>query len=107
PQFTKADAAAALLELAKAGLSASDAVSALRPALLLAGAAEVPAGEGAQLLAAALKDWQLPASQASAVADMLTAAIKFSGVTFNELLDTVRNAGPAFALAHIPMADFL
>jgi TP901 family phage tail tape measure protein len=107
PQFTKADAAAALLELGKAGLGAQGAVEALRPALLLAGAGEVKATEGAALLAGALQSWKLPASQAGAVADMLAATMKHSGIEFDQLRDTVKQAGPAFATAGVPMDTFL
>jgi len=107
PQFTKPQVAEALTELAKAGLTASDAVSALRPALLLAAAGEADAVQGAALLGAALKEWQLPATDARTVADLLAATMKFSGVSFTDLVNTVQNAGPAFAAAKIPMADFL
>jgi TP901 family phage tail tape measure protein len=107
PQFTKPQVAEALTELAKAGLGASDAVSALRPSLLLAAAGEADAVQGAALLGAALKEWQLPASDAGKVADMLAATMKFSGVSFTDLVNTVQNAGPAFSAAQVPMADFL
>jgi TP901 family phage tail tape measure protein len=107
PQFSKADAAEALVRLAQAGLGATGAIEALRPALLLAAAGEVEAAAGADLLGNSIKTWGLRAADAGKVADMLAATIKFGGVSFDQLRNTVEIAGATFAQAKVPMDVFL
>jgi TP901 family phage tail tape measure protein len=68
------DAADALTELAKAGLSVQDALAAARGTLELAGAAEISAGAAARFVATELNAFKLSGDQAGRVVDLLAAA---------------------------------
>lgn len=68
------DAADALTELAKAGLSVRDAIDAARGVLQLAGAAEISAGAAARFVATELNAFKLAGDQAGRVVDLLAAA---------------------------------
>lgn len=72
------DASTAMLELAKGGLTAEQSMAAARGTLQLAAAAQIDAGTAAQTQAAALNAFQLNASQATKVADVLAGAANAS-----------------------------
>lgn len=68
------DAAVALTELAKAGLSVNDALGASRGVLQLAGAASISAGAAAQIVATQLNAFKLAGTDAVRVADLIASA---------------------------------
>lgn len=68
------DAAVAMTELAKAGLSVKDSLAAARGVLELAGAAEIGAGEAARIVATELNAFKLSGDQATRVVDLLASA---------------------------------
>lgn len=107
PAFGQADAAAAMTDLAKAGLGATDAINAARPALLLAAAAETSAATGAETLAGALNMFKVPGTEAATVADLIAGTMKRSGQTLGEVSDAMQIAGATFAQANVPMNTFL
>jgi len=107
PGITKADAANALLELGKAGLSATDSINALRPALLLAEAGELKGAEAAQILAAALATFHLPGTEAARVADLLAAADLRAAGSVREHAEAMNQAATVFAMAGIPIEDLV
>lgn len=106
-QFSRGDAAAALLAIAQSGRSATDSISMLRPALLLAAAGEVAASEGATILANAMNVFKLPASEAGQVADLLAGTMKYAGTTLGELYQGLQIAGPVFKQAGVPIQDMM
>lgn len=67
-------AAAGMLALVNSGKSAKDAVAALLPTLQLAKIANIDVGQAAELVAKNLDAFNIPASQAAKVVDILTAA---------------------------------
>lgn len=72
--ISASDAAVALTELAKAGLSIKDSLDAARGVLELAGAAEISAGEAARFVATELNAFGLAGDQALRVVDLLASA---------------------------------
>jgi TP901 family phage tail tape measure protein len=74
PATSANDAAAAMTELAKAGLSVNQTLAATRGVLQLAAASGVGAAEAARVTAAALNAFALDGDQAVVVADLLAAA---------------------------------
>ncbi len=72
--ISAADAAVALTELSKAGLSAEQSLAAVRGTLELAGAAELGAGEAAKFVATELNAFKLAGDQALRVVDLLASA---------------------------------
>lgn len=101
--YTKPEIAEAAAQLAFQLKDATAATLALRPALLLASAAETDAASGGALLGGVLQMFKLPAAEAGKVADELAGALKYGGLTFTQLKDAMENAGPSFAAAGVPL----
>lgn len=74
PAVSATDAAVALTELSKAGLSVEDAMGGVRGVLQLSTAAGIAVGEAAQFAANELNAFGLAGDQATRVADVLTNA---------------------------------
>jgi TP901 family phage tail tape measure protein len=74
PGTSANDAATALLELSKAGLTVTDSMAGAKGALQLAAAAEIEAAEAAKLIGSALNTFGLQGDQATHVADLLAGA---------------------------------
>lgn len=74
PATSAKDAALAMTELGKAGLTVGEAMAAARGTLQLAAAASLEAGDAAKITAGALNAFQLSGSAAAQVADQLAAA---------------------------------
>jgi len=68
------DAALALTELSKAGVSVKDSLAAVRGVLELSGAAAISAGDAARIVATQLNAFKLAGEEATRVADLLAAA---------------------------------
>lgn len=74
PGVTATDAATAMTELAKAGLSVKDAIEGARGVLQLAGAANIDFAQATELAASAINAFQLSGRDAGKVADVLANA---------------------------------
>lgn len=74
PGVSSGDAAATMVELAKAGLSVDDVLKGTRGTLQLATAANIDFGVSAELASNALNGFQLPGAAAVRVADLLAGA---------------------------------
>lgn len=74
PGVSAADAALAMTELAKAGLSVNETMAASKGVLSLAKAGNIEVGEAATVAAQALNAFSLKGDQAGRVADVLSAA---------------------------------
>lgn len=81
-------------QLARAGLSASEAVGALGPALNLAAASAMSNAEAAGLLADTLDQFGLSGDKAAEVADKLAAAALKSGTGVGQMADAFRTVAP-------------
>jgi TP901 family phage tail tape measure protein len=97
PGTSAADAATAMLELAKAGVSVEDTIAASRGVLQLSAAAQTDNATAARLTAAALNTFGLSGDQATVVADQLAAAANASSANITDLGDGLAQAGFAFA----------
>jgi len=96
PGTSAQDAATAMTELAKAGLSTQDAMDAAKGTLLLATAAETSAGVAAAITAGALNTFHLAGSQAAVIADQLAAGANASAASITDLSQGMRQAGFIF-----------
>lgn len=94
PKATAVDAAAAMEDLVKAGVSLDRAMVAARPALLLAAAANVTTADSARVLGDTLDDFHLKADQAAHVANVLAAGANDAGGGLMDLFDGLKYAGP-------------
>lgn len=74
PATSATDAAVAMTELAKAGLSITDTLAAARGVLQLAAAANLSVGDAAKFAATELNAFELAGNQATHVADLLAGA---------------------------------
>ncbi|MDQ1736531.1 MAG: hypothetical protein QOH56_2782 [Pseudonocardiales bacterium] len=94
PKATAVDAAAAMDDLVKSGVSLDRAMAAARPTLLLASAAQVQTADSARVLGDTLDDFHLKADQAGHVANVLAAAANSAGGGLMDLFDGLKYAGP-------------
>lgn len=78
PGTSAADAATAMLELSKGGLSVRQSMEAARGVLVLSAAAQIDNAEAATIVARQLKAFGLAGSRAAEVADILANAANFS-----------------------------
>src|SRR5262249_46831754 len=92
PGVTAIDAAQAMTELAKAGLSVQDSIAGARGVLQLAKAAAIDNAQATELAASALNAFGLAGDQASHVADVLANAA-------NEAQGSIVDVGIAFQQA--------
>ena len=99
PATSATDAAQAMQELAKAGLSVEDTMGAARGVLQLSAAAGVDAARAAEITANALNAFQLSGDKAVKVADLLAATANASSAEISDLGNSMRYAGTAFAEA--------
>jgi TP901 family phage tail tape measure protein len=103
PGASAQTAATAMQELAKAGLSVDDTMSAAKGTLQLAAAAETDAGTAASIVAGALNAFHLAGSQATQVADLLAAGANASAASMTDLSQGLQQAGFAFNASKQPV----
>jgi TP901 family phage tail tape measure protein len=96
PGASASDAATAMLELSKAGLSVNDTMDAAKGTLQLAAAAETDAATAAGMVAGALNAFGLEGAAASQVADQLAAGANASAASITDLSQGFQAAGFAF-----------
>ena len=103
--FSAGEAADAMLELGKAGLSATQIMGAVPGVLSLAAAGNLSVASAAEIAANALNAFQLPADQTAQVANMLAAAANASSVDVLDLADAFQMASAVFASNGQSMSD--
>ena len=94
PATSAADAAAAMLELSKGGLSVADAMKAAKGTLQLAAAAEIDAANAAEIQSATLNQFGLSASSASHVADVLANTANAASGSIVDIAGAMKYVGP-------------
>ncbi len=97
PGTSAKDAADAMVQLAKGGMTAKQAMDAARGTLLLSAAAGIDNAAAATIQADALNSFALKASQAGRVSDLLAAA---SNASTAEITDMALSLSQASAVAH-------
>lgn len=94
PATSAADAAAAMVELAKGGLSVNDAMKAAKGTLQLAAAAQVDAAQAAEIQSNALNEFGLAADQAGHVADVLANTANAASGSIVDMANALKFVGP-------------
>lgn len=97
PGTSAGDAAAAMVELAKAGLTVEETMAAAKGTLQLAAAAGVDNATAAQINANALNAFGLAGNQAGRVADLLAGAANASSASMTDLSQGLQQGAFAFA----------
>lgn len=94
PGATAADAAEAMVELAKAGFRTDQAISATRASLVLASAAQVDAADSAKYLGDMMDQFGMGADQAGVAADTLAATANAASGDIIDIYYAMKYAGP-------------
>ena len=94
PGATAADAAEAMVELAKAGFRTDQAISSTRASLVLASAAQVDAADSAKYLGDMMDQFGMGADQAGVAADTLAATANAASGDIQDIYYAMKYAGP-------------
>lgn len=94
PGTSAADAAAAMKELAKGGLSVDDAMTAAKGTLQLAAAAQIEAAQAAEIQSDALNQFGLSADNAGHVADVLANTANAASGEITDMANALKYVGP-------------
>lgn len=105
PGISASDAALAMVELAKAGLSVNDAMDASKGVLSLAKAGQMDTAAAAEVAANALNAFGLKGTDATRVADLLAAAANASSADVKDLAYSLQMSGAGAAAMKIPVQD--
>lgn len=107
PATSAGDAALAMTELAKGGLSAQQAMDAARGTLQLAAAAQIDEARAAEIAANALNAFKLEASEAGRVADLLASAANASSAEINDIALSMQQSAASASALKIPIDDLI
>lgn len=107
PATSAGDAAKAMTELAKSGLSVEEALSAAKGTLQLAAAAQIDEAKAAEITANALNMFKLKGTEAGRVADLLAASANASSAEITDMADALAMSGSVFASAGVPIEDLI
>jgi TP901 family phage tail tape measure protein len=105
PATSAADAAAAMVELAKGGLSVDEAMKAAKGTLQLAAAAQVDGATAAEIQSSALNAFGLSADQAGKVADVLANTANAAAGSIVDIGNSMKYVAPVAAALKIPIED--
>ncbi len=103
PATSAGDAAKAMTELAKAGLSVNDALAAGRGTLQLAAAGNIDEAQAAEIAANALNSFGLAGDKAAMVADLFAAAANKSSLEVTDVADGFKMASAVFSAFQGPV----
>lgn len=103
--FSAGEAAAGMLELAKAGLSTDEVMAAIPGVMSLAAAGNLELAQAAEITANAMNAFGLPAEDATRVADLLAAAANSSSVEVTDMAQAFQMSAAVFAGNKIPVED--
>lgn len=105
PGISAKDAALAMVELAKAGLSVNDTLAASKGVLALAKAGNLDTAYAAEVAANALNAFRMKGEDASKVADILAAAANASSAGVNDLAFGLQMASASASSMKVPLTD--
>jgi TP901 family phage tail tape measure protein len=105
PGTSASQAAEAMLELAKGGLTVSEAMDAAKGTLTLAAAAQVSGARAAEIQSDALNIFGLEANEASRVADILANSANASAVEITDVASSLKFVGPVAKAAGVSIQD--
>lgn len=107
PATSAADAARAMTELAKAGLSVEQSMAAAKGVLQLAAAGGLSEAAAAEIAANALNAFSLSGERATDVANLLAAAANASSAEVFDVAASLRMASAVFASAGVPIEELV
>lgn len=107
PATSSKDAAEAMTELAKAGLSVNDIIGAAKGVLQLSAAGQLSNAAAAQVTANALNAFRLKGTDAVRVADLLAAAANASSSEVVDLGNALTDAGGVFAASGFKIEELV
>lgn len=107
PATSANDAAAAMLELSKAGLSVADTMNAAKGVLQLSAAGQLANADAAEITANALNAFKLAGTDAIRVADLLAAAANASSAGVGDVALAMQQASAVFNMAKLPIEDLI
>lgn len=105
PGISAKDAALAMVELAKAGLSVNDTLAASKGVLSLAKAGQLETAQAAEITANALNAFSLKGTEASRVADLLAAAANASSADVTDMAYALQMSSAGAAAVKVPVED--
>lgn len=105
PGTSATDAAHAMLELSKAGLSVKDTLGAADGVLRMSAAAQIDNATAAKITAEALTAFSLAGTKANMVSDLLASAANASTASMTEIADGLQQSGAVYATAKISIQD--
>jgi TP901 family phage tail tape measure protein len=105
PATSGADAAAIMVELAKGGLTANDAMDAAKGTILLAAAAQMEGAEAAEVQASAINQFGLAAKDAGMVADVLANTANAAAGGVSDIATSLKYVGPSARAMGISIGD--
>ncbi|WP_443699589.1 phage tail tape measure protein [Pseudomonas sp.] len=103
--FTASQVAEGLSELGMAGLSAGDAIVALKPALSLANIANVSMARSADIATNTMMIFGMEAKDLGDIVDIMATAVNNSNTDIEQLANSLTYAGPAAQTAGISFKD--
>lgn len=105
PGTSAADAAEAMAELAKAGLSVNQIMNATRGVLQLSAAGQIDNARAAEITANALNVFNLEGEDAVRVADLLAASANASSAEVSEMADSLQMAAAVAAMSNMTIEE--
>lgn len=93
-QFSASEAASAMVELGKAGLSTEKIISSTKDVLNLAAAGELSLAEAAEIAADTMSQMNLAANQTGRIANVMAKAANSSTISVRDLSETFKMAAP-------------
>ncbi len=107
PATSSADAAEAMLELAKAGLATKDVLASTRGVLEMSAAGNLGNAAAAEIAANALNAFNLKGEETGRVADLLAASANSSSAEIRDVADSLKMASAVAASAGMPIEDLV
>lgn len=107
PATSAKDAALAMVELGKAGLTAQQAMDGAKGVLQLAAAGQLEEAQAAEIAANALNSFGLAAKDTGRIADLLAAAANASSAEVSDVAAAMSQASAVAAGAKIPIEDLV
>ena len=105
PGVTARTAADAMLELARAGVSVEDTISASRGVLLLANAAQIDAASAAEITARALNAFGLSGREATRVADVMARTANISSGSITDIAYALQSVSAVARAAGLSLEE--
>jgi TP901 family phage tail tape measure protein len=105
PATSAADAAKAMVELAKGGLTVDEAMQAAKGTLQLAAAAQIDGATAAEIQSSALNAFGLSADQAGKVADVLANTANAAAGSMVDIGNSLKYVAPVAAALKVPIED--